>query len=351
MDKQNIMLELDPVFETLGLLFKANNLQEQNKDNVIEELDKFMFNGEEFYNKHLKYQEKYISSFNSHKNSHKLERFFFENGELFLLFAATLGMNKQWLQGTSQGNKPLEHEIRLQLLHSLIEEQSSNDALLPPVEENKLDNLSYIMTYLNQTNLSEAVKWKLIVILEHPKYYINELVQIIQDNIPAFEQAKKAIDKTLQKLLKNYQKLIINGKIETLDFSNPLAGKNVVFPTLIMPLVLVGIGDLGYCGLQVFLLPAFKKNVEQTNELLLSRLKALGDHSKLQIMQSLKASPKYNLEIAEQLGLTAATMSHHMNVLLACRLVKIEKKNGKVYYTIDEENVAQFVHDLETFLL
>lgn len=347
-----MMLELDPVFETLGLLFKSNNLQEQQKNNVIEELDKFMFNGEEFYNKHLIYQEKYISSFNNHKISHKLEHFFFEDGELFIIFAAILGMNKHWLQGEPQATGlNSEHELRLQLLHCLIEEQSSNDALLPLLDENKLDSLSYIITYLNQTTLSESAKWKLMVILECPKYYIQELVQLIQDNIPAFQQAKKTIDKTLQKLLKNYQKLIINGKIETLDFSNPLAEKNVVFPTLIMPLVLVGIGDLGYCGLQVFLLPAFKKNVEQTNELLLSRLKALGDHSKLQIMQSLKASPKYNLEIADQLGLTAATMSHHMNVLLACRLVKIEKKNGKVYYTVDTESVEQFIKELEIFLL
>ncbi|MNJ65876.1 Bacterial regulatory protein, arsR family [compost metagenome] len=65
----------------------------------------------------------------------------------------------------------------------------------------------------------------------------------------------------------------------------------------------------------------------------------------------LKEKPKYNLEIAEQLGLTAATTSHHMNVLLACKLVSIDKKNGKVYYHVDQEQLRQFIHELELFLL
>ena len=354
MNKQNTMLELDPIFETLGLLFISNNLHKQHKDKAIEELDKFMINGEEFYNKHLRYLEKYIHSFNSHKIPHELELFFFgqEEDELFILFAGLLGMNKHWLQTSSEGSQlNSEHEIRLQLLHFLIEEQSSNESLPSPLMESKLDDLSYIITYLNQTTLSESAKWKLMMILERPNYYINELIQLVQSNLPAFEQAKQDINKTLQKLLKNYEKMIVNGKFDTLDLINLLAEKKVVFPTLIMPLGQVGIGDLCYCGLQVYLLPAFKKNANQSNELLQSRLKALSDQSKLQIMQSLKSSPKYNLEIAEQLGLTAATMSHHMNVLLACKLVKIEKKSGKVYYTVDTQSVEQFVKELEIFLL
>jgi DNA-binding transcriptional ArsR family regulator len=354
MNKQNMMLDLDPIFETLGLLFITNNLHKQHKDKLIEELDKFMINGEEFYNKHLRYLEKYIHSFNSHKIPHELDHFFFgqEEYELSFLFACLLGMNKHWFQTSSQGSQlHSEHEIRLQLLNSLIEEQSSNDPLSSPLVESKIGDLSYMITYLNQTTLNESVKWKLMMVLERPKYYMNELIHLVQRNLPAFEQAKQDIDKTLQKMLKNYEKMIVNGNFGPLNFANLLAEKKVIFPTLIMPLVTFEISNLCYCGLQVYLLPAFKKNAKQSNELLQIRLKALSDQSKLQIMHSLKSSPKYNLEIAEQLGLTAATTSHHMNVLQVCKLVKIEKKSGKVYYTVDTESVEQFVKELETFLL
>ena len=52
-------------------------------------------------------------------------------------------------------------------------------------------------------------------------------------------------------------------------------------------------------------------------------MKAFGDKSKFEILYSLKESPKYNLEIAEQLHLTAATMSHHVNILLSQGLVTV----------------------------
>ena len=59
----------------------------------------------------------------------------------------------------------------------------------------------------------------------------------------------------------------------------------------------------------------------------------MSDGSKFDILLSLMSSPKYNLELAEELNLTAATVSHHMNVLLTYQLVSVEKRDGRVYYT------------------
>jgi DNA-binding transcriptional ArsR family regulator len=80
-------------------------------------------------------------------------------------------------------------------------------------------------------------------------------------------------------------------------------------------------------------------------------LKALSDSSKLEIISSLKISPKYNLEIAQQLGLTPATMSHHMSVLLSCGFVGVEKMDGKVYYHLVEENMISMLEELKQALL
>ena len=84
---------------------------------------------------------------------------------------------------------------------------------------------------------------------------------------------------------------------------------------------------------------------------MLIKLKALSDGSKLGIIASLKVSPKYNLEIAQHLGLTAATMSHHMSVLLNCGLVGVEKREGKVYYHIEKENLQELINELKETLL
>lgn len=75
-----------------------------------------------------------------------------------------------------------------------------------------------------------------------------------------------------------------------------------------------------------------------TRKHLLSALKALGDGSKFEILQLLQISPRYNLEIAEELKLSAPTVSHHMSVLLENGLVDVEKKMGKFTIPFQKKN-------------
>ena len=62
-------------------------------------------------------------------------------------------------------------------------------------------------------------------------------------------------------------------------------------------------------------------------------------------------APKYNLELAEELSLTAATVSHHMNVLLNLRLVDVEKRDGRVYYTITKDTIRETLQSLRRVFL
>ena len=84
---------------------------------------------------------------------------------------------------------------------------------------------------------------------------------------------------------------------------------------------------------------------------LLPVLKALSDSSKFEILQSLLISPKYNLEIAEELKLSPPTVSHHMSVLLENGLVDVEKKEGKVYYTLSKERLRERWENWRRFFL
>ena len=70
-------------------------------------------------------------------------------------------------------------------------------------------------------------------------------------------------------------------------------------------------------------------------------LKILGDRSKFQILCVLRQGGKYNSELAEELGLTPATMSHHMSILLANQLVTVEKREAKLRYQLNREAVGK----------
>ena len=80
-------------------------------------------------------------------------------------------------------------------------------------------------------------------------------------------------------------------------------------------------------------------------------MKALSDKSKLDILCALKTSNKYNLELAEEMGLSPSTTSHHMTALLTCGFVMVEKKDGKVYYVLQRQEIEKFIAGLKRFLL
>ena len=106
-----------------------------------------------------------------------------------------------------------------------------------------------------------------------------------------------------------------------------------------------------YCGVFTEFLLHKRGNFEERKPLLLTRLKALSDRSKLDILCHLKRSSKYNLELAESMHLSPSTMSHHMNVLFACEFVGVEKKDGRVYYVLKEDTVREFVDNISELLL
>ncbi len=80
-------------------------------------------------------------------------------------------------------------------------------------------------------------------------------------------------------------------------------------------------------------------------------LKVLSDKSKFAILRETNGSPRYGAELAEQLGLTGATISRHMNTLFNCGFITAEKNNTKVFYLANKERIAEFLHTLHDELL
>ncbi|GGR95061.1 ArsR/SmtB family transcription factor [Deinococcus sedimenti] len=92
-------------------------------------------------------------------------------------------------------------------------------------------------------------------------------------------------------------------------------------------------------------------------DLLLTRLRALGDPTRLRIVQLIGEASQKNeqardsgehpapVSISATLGLTQPTISHHMKVLLEAGLVTSEKKGTKVYYSLNPDGFR----DLTTF--
>lgn len=69
--------------------------------------------------------------------------------------------------------------------------------------------------------------------------------------------------------------------------------------------------------------------------------KALGDESRLRILRLLASGDLYLTEIAERMGLSKPTVSHHLAQLRAAGLVTITQSGALTYYTLRRDRIAE----------
>lgn len=102
-------------------------------------------------------------------------------------------------------------------------------------------------------------------------------------------------------------------------------------------------------GDDFYLEPAKENNMDEDE--LIAALKLLGDKSKFEILRIVKDEGTYGAQLAKQMGLTTATISHHVNALLNRRLVQMETMEKKVYFRLDKEKMREIIARLEAEFL
>jgi DNA-binding transcriptional ArsR family regulator/AraC-like DNA-binding protein len=78
--------------------------------------------------------------------------------------------------------------------------------------------------------------------------------------------------------------------------------------------------------------------------------RALGDESRLRILRLLASGDLYLTEIAERMGLSKPTVSHHLALLRAAGLVTITEAGALTYYSLRRERVLDAGVELASYL-
>ena len=95
----------------------------------------------------------------------------------------------------------------------------------------------------------------------------------------------------------------------------------------------------------------FRNSPVNNRKRLVSLLKILADESKLEILALLKERRRYGGELAKELKLTTATISHHMGILVGNGLVTLNKEMNRVYYELDENAIRKLLEQMGELLL
>jgi DNA-binding transcriptional ArsR family regulator len=78
---------------------------------------------------------------------------------------------------------------------------------------------------------------------------------------------------------------------------------------------------------------------------------ALADPSRLRLLRLLAKRPWYGQELAAQLQMSAATISHHLNILTHAGLISMERRAHRTYVVLHAERLRARLHASASFIL
>ncbi|HET9109389.1 MAG TPA: metalloregulator ArsR/SmtB family transcription factor [Ktedonobacterales bacterium] len=78
---------------------------------------------------------------------------------------------------------------------------------------------------------------------------------------------------------------------------------------------------------------------------------ALADPSRLRIVRLLAERPRYGQELAAELGMSGATISHHLTALSKAGALRMERSAHRTYFVLDQESLRGLLRQGEQYAL
>lgn len=221
-----------------------------------------------------------------------------------------------------------------------------------------------IMRYILQMDLEDEEKWRLQQVFLEPDKHREIVFSILERAITLLKSYRKEMDELLEIFEKSWSQVLAKGDFKQylkenigiildeneygleiypcfmqMNSINLFAKTDENEEKIITP-YLVYMGILFDETFSIKLSLSGQKD-DSYEEDVRKILKLLSDKSKFEILASIKEKRAYGSELAKQLDLTTATISHHMGALLSAGLIRMEKEDTKVYYSGKTEELRE----------
>lgn len=97
--------------------------------------------------------------------------------------------------------------------------------------------------------------------------------------------------------------------------------------------ICLGSATMKYCG------------EESNKEKVLDFLKAVSDRKRMDIIEFLAEEPRYVNEVAEKIGMSAATTSYHLTTLQELGIVDFERYDHRFYYHLNKDKLKELFNE------
>lgn len=355
--KIQIKNNVDFLQEVIDLIYMSVNYEREEKD--VENMFLLYDNTKEMHKTiHMNKIKKYIETFkkNMIMEKEEMDMFFLPNinGNNSIADFLCEYLDIKDVEKLAYDSENCSDDmLRIKLINSINEElEEKNYSVL----DSKCSTNDYIKA-LEKLEFKEDTNWKFIKIFMDPLKYYKSLAKIIMDNKDIFHNAYKEVESNVKEFvikLEENKEDMFNKLKKNIGLHDEAYDNVIIYPSVAryrtIKTRLKEKKEIMYYGINFDILFNLSNGVYD-NVKLVRKLKILSDKSKFEILQLLKEKSMFGQEIAQKLKLTTATVSHHMNSLICANFVYMERKNGKTYFTLNNDEIKIFLVNLNKKLL
>lgn len=229
----------------------------------------------------------------------------------------------------------------------------------------KLKNQADLIAFLEGSSYDKEAKWEAIKIYHNQETYYNEVMALLTETVELFQKRHLSSITTLAKTFYDYwseyqsKRDIIETIQENLGFTWETGEtKTILLPHLFQPFSLALSIDEDDPSKPVVIrigimmnekLVLTNKHIKKEDIVNIGKL--LSDKSKVDILEYASKRPCYGKELANELQLSTATISYHVNALLKERLLKAEVSANKVYYSLNRDTLGAYLDNMKNYFL
>ncbi len=232
--------------------------------------------------------------------------------------------------------------------------------------EEKLNTLTDLIAFIEASSYDPASKWEAIKIFHNQEQYYNEACKILAEVAGLLKDNYAASLDTMAREFYEYWDGYRQQDNDVFDLIRDTAKVSwggspqgaILAPVIFTPFQLsVSIDDmkdgsrrrdvLRFGVLLDKRLKYFSEGIKKDNIVDIGKI--LSDKSKVDILELISKKPCYGKEIANELSLSAATISYHVNALLKAGFLHPEVRSNKVYYSINTDRISAGMDEVKEF--
>ena len=266
----------------------------------------------------------------------------------------------------------MSEEMRCYQFCQMIEFGSDMEGDVLSMRREDYRTLRDLLKCLDKSDYTPEQKWHLQWVFTHPEEAWEEAEPLVRTTMEVIEEKEALWRPLVEEFCDYYREKLAEQSFEAYMMSelgfdigeNPKG--RVLMPCIVECCsIFYGEGslqsekdeeslpDVCYIGMALkrMGLGIVRNNPVDNRKRLTLLLKVLADESKLEILTLLKERPRYGRELAKELNLTTATISHHMDILAGFGLVVLNKEMNRIYYEIDENAIRKILEQTWELLL